>query len=191
MILAGDKLLILITGGVASGKSELAEKMAIGLSNGTSAYLATMLPHDDEGRLRVEKHKRIREGKGFDTHEIPYRLSSKVEMFKGYDTVLLECMSNLILNEMCAAQRTDTEVMRIIPEEIKMLKQQVKNLVIVSGAVFLDLSAYDQFTLDYVQTLSQINNRLAGIADVMIEVVCSIPIIHKGKKEILMNENLF
>jgi adenosylcobinamide kinase/adenosylcobinamide-phosphate guanylyltransferase len=179
-----------MTGGAASGKSELAEKMAVGLNKGTSAYIATMLPYDSEGRMRVDKHKKMRDGKGFDTHEIPYQLDTKVEMFKTYDTVLLECMSNLILNEMCVSQRTNFEILRIIPEGIEMLKQQVINLVIVSGTVFLDLKRYDQFTIDYVQTLSQINNRLAGIADVVIEVVCSIPIIHKGKKEILIHENL-
>ena len=65
-------MLILITGGSGSGKSEYAENTAKELAEkeGLSLYyIATMKPFGEEGRRRVERHHRLREGKGFETVE--------------------------------------------------------------------------------------------------------------------------
>ena len=52
--------IILVTGGQKSGKSEFAEKMALGLSD-HPAYIATAKVMDEEFAKRVEKHKHRRQ----------------------------------------------------------------------------------------------------------------------------------
>lgn len=61
-------MMTLVTGGSGSGKSEYAERLAV--AGGTPRiYVATMIPWDDEGRRRIEKHRAMRTGKGFETVE--------------------------------------------------------------------------------------------------------------------------
>ena len=65
-------MLYIVTGGSGSGKSEYAEQIAVQCRNGNGGtlwYLATMRIWDDEGRKRVERHRRMRAAKGFETIE--------------------------------------------------------------------------------------------------------------------------
>ena len=63
-------MLIIITGVSGSGKSEYAEQICCRLAGDNKKYyVATMQPFGEEGRIRIEKHKRQREGKGFETIE--------------------------------------------------------------------------------------------------------------------------
>ena len=57
-----------------------------------------MLPFGEEGRLRVQRHRRMRRDKGFETVECYTNLSG-LEIPEGC-AVLLECVSNLTANEM-------------------------------------------------------------------------------------------
>lgn len=82
----------LIIGGAAGGKSEFAEKHVLSLS-GRRIYLATMEPFGAEGRARVEKHRRQRAGKGFETVERYTDLASV--RLPGGANILLECLGNL------------------------------------------------------------------------------------------------
>ena len=68
---------ILITGGSACGKSTFAEKLAMGLRNGSGSgdrynegkliYLAAMKPYGPESERRIARHRMLRDGKGFET----------------------------------------------------------------------------------------------------------------------------
>ena len=66
----GNKMLRLIIGGSASGKSEYAERLVCPLP-GKRIYVATMEPFGEEGRERIARHRKLREGKGFVTAEVP------------------------------------------------------------------------------------------------------------------------
>ena len=96
----------LIVGGSGSGKSEYAEKLSLYLSPETKLYIATMYPWDDESRERIKKHRRMRALRNFDTLECFCQLKEQVLSYRDEQgkavpsTVLLECMSNLVANEM-------------------------------------------------------------------------------------------
>ena len=73
-------MVALVIGVPDSGKSALAEDLAMKLSrDGKRIYLATMEILDDAGKKRVEKHRKLREGKGFFTIEAPVKISEAVE----------------------------------------------------------------------------------------------------------------
>ena len=91
-------MLTLVIGGAASGKSEYAESAVLELP-GHRIYLATMQAYDDEGRARVEKHRRNRADKGFETVEQSVNLEEAIPRIPAGSNVLLEDLTNLVANE--------------------------------------------------------------------------------------------
>lgn len=178
----GVNMLILVTGGSASGKSEFAENLAVGFNNSNLIYIATMKPYDEECVDRIKKHREMRKHKGFKTLEC-YENLKEVKL-EGKPTVLLECMSNLLANEMFGEreQKVNDDVCSEILAGINQLIDMSENVVIVTNEVFSDNGSVYEETLNYIKKLGIINTEIAGIADEVYEVVCKIPITIKKSK---------
>ncbi|MGI5893271.1 MAG: bifunctional adenosylcobinamide kinase/adenosylcobinamide-phosphate guanylyltransferase [Candidatus Merdivicinus sp.] len=173
-------MFVLIIGGSASGKSAFAEEVSQKLG-GRKLYAATMQPFDAECERRIARHREMRREKAFETWEI-YRGLQTAEIPGKYDTILLECLSNLLANEMYGPegwQKGDL-VSRIL-DGMQRLWDAAPNLVVVSNEVFQDGDRYHPETLQYMEFLGEINRRLAAKADLVAEVVCGVPIFHKGE----------
>lgn len=67
-------MFLVVTGGSGSGKSEYAERRVLELGPGHRIYVATMQCFDEESQKRVQRHRRMRAGKGFVTLERPLDL---------------------------------------------------------------------------------------------------------------------
>ena len=68
-------MMVVVTGASGSGKSEYAEGVAVKLAGkGDLYYLATMRVYGEEGVRRVERHRKLRAGKGFQTAECPVKV---------------------------------------------------------------------------------------------------------------------
>ena len=63
-------MITLVTGGSGSGKSAYAESLLYSCE-GIRYYIATMQIYDAEGEKKVERHRKLRAGKGFLTIESP------------------------------------------------------------------------------------------------------------------------
>lgn len=179
-------MLVLITGGSGSGKSEYAENLAMSLGE-QRVYLATMIAYGEEGHKRVARHRKMREHKNFRTIECPVNLETIPDTGINADTVvLLECMSNLVANEMFPAggeSCTGREVADKILCGIERLIGRCGHLVVVTNEVFSDGNSYGCEMEQYIKTLGQINVRLASMAEQVTEVVCGIPIDYgKGSR---------
>ena len=90
-------MLTLVLGGAASGKSEYAESLVL-RTTGPRWYLATMQIWDAECAARVEKHRKMRAAKQFETVECPLHLEKLRLPARG--TALLEDLGNLAANEL-------------------------------------------------------------------------------------------
>lgn len=171
----------LIYGGSGSGKSAFAEKLVMELDSEKKYYLATMKVFGDEGFKRVQRHKELRAGKGFDTFEketLDGFPSIKELVQEKNSTILIECISNLVANEMF---RNDgivhpEKVVGKIRSDFVGIKNCTENFVIVSNNVFEDGIEYDDTTKKYMKALGDINIYFASIADRITEVVCGIPV---------------
>ena len=53
-------MLMMVTGGSGSGKSEFAESLVTGLADGPNLYIATMFPFDEECHKRIARHREMR-----------------------------------------------------------------------------------------------------------------------------------
>lgn len=177
----------LIIGGSGSGKSAYAEECIAVLSEEKKKYyIATMQVFDEEGKKKINRHRQLRSGKGFMTIEQPRSIPEVLgKMEEGEKTALLECMSNLVANEMFAGviPKSKETVIDKIAIEIELVKAKLMHLVIVSNNVFEDGIAYDDSTMEYIKALGSINKRLAALADEVVEVVAGIPVIIKKGSE--------
>lgn len=167
----------LIIGGAAGGKSEFAEAHALKLP-GRRVYLATMEPLGAEGRARVEKHRRQRAGKGFETVERYTDLSGL--FLPPYANVLLECLGNLTANELYSLRGSGADA---VLAGVNHLLARSAHLTVVTNEVCSGGTDYAGDTLRYMRELSRINRTLAARADLVVEVVCSLPNVLKGVLE--------
>ena len=172
-------MLTLVTGGSGSGKSAFAEDRVLSFGDAQRIYIATMHPFDEESHKRIERHQKMRAGKGFETVEC-YTGLKNVKLPAGC-VVLLECMSNLTANEMFQGEEQVAEeiVAERILHGVAMLKGQVEHLVIVTNNVFEDGIVYEESTVKYIRAMGRINEKLAEQADRVVEVVVGIPVIVK------------
>lgn len=208
-------MITLITGGSGSGKSAYAEKYICHVSNENGYkekyYIATMQVFDDEGQRKIDRHRRLRAGKGFITIEQPRDIKKAVEKLQSENclktgrSALLECMSNLVANEMfppvdvsgmqAAEAKKETlddpenmndyetaqisHVSKKVLKEVSILSENVAELVIVTNNVFEDGVCYDQSTMNYIKAMGIVNRGLAAMAERVVEVVAGIPVAVK------------
>lgn len=170
----------LVVGGAASGKSEYAEGLVLASPHRPRYYIATMEPFDEEGRARVEKHRRMRADKEFETVECYTGLVSVRLPERG--TVLLECIGNLAANELYSPQGAGSwsGALSAIVDGVDALLAQCDNLVVVSNEVFTGGTDYADGTEDYLRLVAGVNRALAQRADRVCEVVCGLPRYYKG-----------
>lgn len=180
-------MLILVIGGSGSGKSEYAENTAVKLAGKEKFplyYIAAMKPYGEEGQRRVERHRMLRAGKGFETKERYVNLKGLELPERG--VALLECLSNLTANEMFEPEGAGDNTVESILAGVRNLADKTEHLVIVTNDVFSDGITYDEVTALYQERLGKINRCLSQKADQVTEVVCGIPIQLKRKGNIVL-----
>lgn len=181
-------MITLIIGGSGSGKSEYAENLIMSLGKGRRIYIATMKPWDEECEKRIERHRRMRAEKHFETVECYRNLKGlDLEASGQPPAVLLECMSNLVSNELFGIGETgevpalpEDEAVKEIMEGIRQVKEQSRDFVLVTNEVFSDGDGYSAETNAYRRVLGEINRKAASMAGVVCEVVAGIPVIAKN-----------
>ncbi|MCC8027330.1 MAG: bifunctional adenosylcobinamide kinase/adenosylcobinamide-phosphate guanylyltransferase [Clostridium sp.] len=180
-------MITLVTGGSGSGKSEYGEELVLSLNSQVRYYIATMEVFGEEGRAKVQRHRRLRQGKGFITVERLRDLGSlKLDggREEGKSSVLLECVSNLAANEMFGG-RTLGEGGSIealasgLARDIASVAARADDMVIITNEVGSDGRTYDRETMDYIRLMGLLNRRLADMADQVVEVVFGIPVVLK------------
>lgn len=187
-------MLYVVTGGSGSGKSEFAEKLTLALKERTENidsklwYIATMKPIKGDVELdnKILRHQTMRAGKGFETKECYVDIESL--QLGNKDVALIECMSNLLANEMYAkdgliavAEKLEAVKERIV-NPIADMSQRVEHMVVVTNEICCDgkLYEYDDETRLYMELLGYINKELVDKAYGFVEVFCGIPLWHKG-----------
>jgi len=170
-------MIYLITGGSGSGKSTYAESLMMRFSP-PYHYIATMIPYGEEARRRIDRHRRIRAGKGFETIERALDLSG-VEADKNA-SALLECMGNIIANEMFEENGAGENAEEAVMNGIRHLAAGYRNLVIVTNEVGSDGCDYGEGTMDYMRLMGKINCMAAEMADGVCEVSGGTPVWLKG-----------
>lgn len=187
-------MLELVTGGSGSGKSAYAESRICEYNRQAPKplfYIATMFPYGEETEKKIERHRILRKGKGFETLEWYTGLKLHLEegSLQGSD-VLLECMSNLVANEMYMESGAGCHADQAILEGIQELNRQCANVVIVTNEVFSESVPDSPEMKEYKRILGKINREIAIIADQVTEVIYGIA-KQTGETVMCQKENRF
>ncbi|MBR5407800.1 MAG: bifunctional adenosylcobinamide kinase/adenosylcobinamide-phosphate guanylyltransferase [Lachnospiraceae bacterium] len=176
-------MITLVIGGPDSGKSLFAESLADTVNYVHKYYIATMKIADKDAEDRRKRHVKMREGKGFETLEIPYRIDDAVKFMQSPENsvVLLECAANLVGNAMHEVewkekleqgkQKDEDVFICHIVNLVTDLADKVGRLIVVSSEYEMTDAAVceDAETQLYVKLLHAVNLKLLSIADRVYE----------------------
>ncbi|WP_448377981.1 bifunctional adenosylcobinamide kinase/adenosylcobinamide-phosphate guanylyltransferase [Fervidobacterium sp.] len=160
--------MILITGGMKSGKSTFALNMALKYTK--RAFLATGVPFDEEMRLRIEKHKAERK-ELFDTFEEPVNVTEVLKNIDDkYDVILFECLTTYLGN----LYYYQLDVQERIDRLVDVLANIKCDVIIVTNEVGWGIIPENPTARQYAEMLGKTNTRLAKLAKEVYLVVSGI-----------------
>lgn len=168
-------MLTLITGGSKCGKSAIAEDI-LSRTKGRKIYIAAMMPFGEEAERTIERHRRLRSGKGFETVE-KYTDIHDLELPDGCG-ILIECACNLLANEMFS--KGEENAAEKIMKGLDKLSKNASELILVTSQIGDDGMDYPDETEEYIRQLGLLNAAAAQKADRVIEAVYGIPVLLKG-----------
>lgn len=188
-------MIIFVTGGVRSGKSDYAEKRALSLHQGRESqlhYLATNHVYDREMAERIihHQHQRANSGANWIVWEQPNSLNKLFLHFKKDDVILVDCVTTLVSNELFTGWETaqkkwqnldfQKETEQKLMDLFTKLAASSCDIVIVSNEVSYDIPTQDAGTELYKRLLGRVHQYIVSLAKEAILVECGIPCWKKG-----------
>jgi adenosylcobinamide kinase/adenosylcobinamide-phosphate guanylyltransferase len=179
--------LCLILGGVRSGKSSFAEKLAQDMGEPT-LYVATGLPIDQEMEQRIRRHRESRPAH-WKTLEEPINLAAGIETELGSmatpSVVLVDSLDLWVANWLLEHQSkepgaVEDSVICAIDRLLSMACRTPAAYFLVSSEVGLSLVPPESLGRRFQDLLGLVNQRVAAAADRVYLVVAGIPKQIKG-----------
>ncbi len=104
--------LIILTGGARSGKSALAVRLA-GEHGGRVAFVATLVPRDEEMAERVKRHQQSRPP-GWTTHVAEQDVAALLKKLQGQaEVAIVDCITLLVSNCLLAGLEEEQVMERV------------------------------------------------------------------------------
>lgn len=197
--MAEQSFLIFVSGGVRSGKSQFAEKLAVDLSGYTPEvgtdetpyqlhYIAAGQASDEEMKTRILRHQTDRHLSGLNwiTWEQPSGLTELSDVFGEGDVVLLDCLTTLLNNELFKEENLwknilfQEQMMAEILEAIEKITNSCHALIVVSNEVFYDTSGDQELIFIYKKILGKLHQKVVAKAKKAYLVESGIPLLMKG-----------
>ncbi|MDK8754438.1 bifunctional adenosylcobinamide kinase/adenosylcobinamide-phosphate guanylyltransferase [Acinetobacter radioresistens] len=172
-------MLQLILGGARSGKSRLAEKIA--LESGLNViYIATAQPLDEEMQERILHHQESRP-REWQVIEEPLYLSEKLQEIDAQNQlILIDCltlwMSNLLLQDASELQMSQCQKLLTILPNLK------SEIILVSNETSLGVVPMGNITRKFIDESGRLHQQIGQIAQKVVFCVAGFPIILKEEK---------
>ncbi len=180
--------LILITGGVRSGKSVFAEKLA-GKFGKKITFIATAQPLDREMAERIAQHRASRPVQ-WETYEEPYQVSQVIQKVgQKTEVILLDCLALLVSNlmqdyqEKTSNQKLADNIIGKIDEIVREALRCSATVIIVSNEVGLGLVPANPMGRFFRDILGKANQIISSSSDQVYLMVAGIPLLIKGKSD--------
>ena len=165
----------LILGGVKSGKSREAERIAI--ASGLSVSLiATAVPGDDEMKQRITRHQQQRPDK-WQVIEAPYELSntlSSKDVSHSNGITIIDCLT-LWLTQLLCLNETPAKVDTEIDLLVEAIETFDGSLIVVSNESGLGVTPTGELSRRYLDHLGVLHQRIANITDSVTLMVAGVP----------------
>ena len=158
--------LVLILGGVKSGKSTYALALARKHSE-PRAFLATAEPFDPEMKKRIERHQESR-GDGFELFEEPLDISGILPKLN-HNVIVVDCLTVWLANLYHHNQD-------ITKEEERLLDNLNGREIFVSNEIGWGVIPESTLARDYAERLAKLNQKLARRAKAVYLMVAGIAV---------------
>ena len=176
---------VFISGGAKSGKSSLAQDLAVALANGGKHYyVATMISTGAEDDERIRRHIADREGMGFETVECFTDVMACLKTADREGTFLVDSVTALMQNAIFPAEKNyeiDLAAAQHCADRLVEFAGAVKHVVFVSDYIYADARRYSESTEAYRKALADADRRLAKLCDTVVEVSVGQYFVHKGE----------
>lgn len=165
----GKGRLILVSGGARSGKSKLAQDLALQMKGRMVTYLATGEARDEEMQERIMAHQRSRPAT-WETVEEPIHIVPVIrKTLQANRLLLLDCMtlwlSNLLLHDTQKTQEELThEVLRELEEIITCQREEDGYVILVSNEVGMGIVPESPLGRIFRDVNGRLNTYLARVA---------------------------
>ena len=163
-----------VFGGAASGKSAFAEQLVF-QDGGTRGYVATAQVWDAEMEAKVARHKVMR-GKGWLTVEEPLDIAAAFEKMNDVDTVLVDCATLWLTNQLLAEADLDA----VSNEFVAELATAPQRIIIVSNEVGQGIVPDNAMSRTFREAQGRLNQKIAAEADLAVVVMAGLPMVLKG-----------
>ncbi len=179
--------LTLVTGGCRSGKSRYAQHAAERLA-GRRLFLATAPVLDAEMAQRVERHREMRRGRGWETLEETMAVADALRRADGFDVVLCDCLTlwvNNLLYTAALANREleEDEMARLAREVCAAARAGNAQVFLVSNEVGLGIVPGDALSRRFRDLAGRCNQEVAAAADSVVMLISGIPMHIKAKAQ--------
>ncbi len=169
----GRSRLILVLGGAASGKSQMALDLAGEV--GPRAFVATGQALDREMKIRIERHQATRSS-DWETAEVPADLA---RWFSGnrnsYQTIVLDCLT-LWLSNLKGRKLHDVAVFDATDDLLQAIRLTKARVVIVSNELGLGLVPATKNVRAFRDLAGRVNQQVAAEADEVYLTVSGLPL---------------
>ncbi|MBB5516948.1 adenosylcobinamide kinase/adenosylcobinamide-phosphate guanylyltransferase [Rubricella aquisinus] len=172
--MSGLKRLTFVLGGARSGKSALAERLAIGCGL-PRAYIATAQAWDDEMADRIVRHRADR-GAGWLTIEEPRALPDAIKGVPAGHVTVIDCLTLWLSNEMLAEADLD----RASAALRAALSAATGPVIVVSNEVGLGIVPENALARRFRDAQGRLNQAIAAEADTVLFVAAGLPMALKG-----------
>ncbi len=167
-----------VLGGVRSGKSRFAQRIASG--SGSVIFIATAKPSDPEMELRIERHRKSRPA-AWQTLEVPVDLDVAILNLRDANQLaIVDCLTVYVANVMSKAQGQESAIKEDVNRLCSALKETKASIILVSNEVGSGVHAATATGRFYCDLLGELNQRVAALADNVILMVAGIPVPVKG-----------
>lgn len=168
----------LILGGVRSGKSRLAERLAFE-SGLPVTYVATATVGDDEMRARIAAH-RARRPAIWSVVEEPYALAATLHSLAAQDRCLLvDCLTLWLTNLLMAVDSSSLERERAAL--LDTLPSVPGHIILVSNETNMGVMPLGDLTRRYCDEAGRLHQDLAQICERVILTIAGLPHVLKGE----------
>lgn len=176
-------MIVFVSGGARSGKSQVAEQCVLEAAGKTACYyIATAKVYDAEMAERVARHQSGRDA-CWVTLEAPLAIDYAIAQVPDGHAVLLDCLTLWASQVMFSAGLNPPEGLRLLERALEDARSRGLTLVVVSNDLNEELIPSQPDTWRYVAFIQQLHCRVAALADSVLEVIAGCALEWKPAKE--------
>jgi adenosylcobinamide kinase / adenosylcobinamide-phosphate guanylyltransferase len=178
-----SRRVVLVLGGVRSGKSHYAQELAT--RGKRVAFIATAEALDDDMRQRIARHRQERPA-SWATFEAPVNIEDTLlECGDKFDTILVDCLTVWTSNVMHREAGDTARILARAERLAQVLGKIRSSVILVTNEVGSGIVPDNELGRAYRDMLGFVNQRMAAAADEVILLVAGCPLVIKQPAEAL------